>query len=75
MAKNGQLSFRQEEESGESDATSLGHIGIFVRGVLGSLDVLLVDQHLNALLDNGDGRGETCLQQGNITSTLLACIK
>ena len=58
----------------DSDATSLGHVGIFVRGVLGSLDVLLVDQHLNALLDNGDGRGETCLQQGNITSTLLACI-
>ena len=57
MAKNGQLSCRQKEESVGSDATSLlGHIGIFVRGVLGSFDVLLVDQHLNALLDNRDGR-------------------
>merc|ERR550517_2113887 len=45
----------------DSDATNLGHVGIFVSGVLGSLDVLLVDQHLNALLDNGDGRGKTCL--------------
>ena len=61
MAKNDELSSCQKDESGDSDATSLGHVGIFVRGVLGSLDVLLVDQHLNALLDNGDGRGKTCL--------------
>ena len=39
----------------------LGHIRIFIRGVLGSFDVLLVDQHLDALLDDGDGRGEARL--------------
>ena len=46
----------------DSDATSLGHVGIFVRGVLGSFNVLLVNQHLNALLDNGDGWGKASLK-------------
>ena len=69
-----QLSSCKMEEGGDSDATSLGHVGIFVRGVLGSLDVLLVNQHLNALLDDGDGRGETCLQRGDVQSNMLTCI-
>ena len=56
VAKNGQLSCRQKEE--RADVTSLSHIGIFVRGVLGSFNVLLVDQHLDALLDDRDGGGE-----------------
>ena len=60
MAKNGQLSCRQKEE--RADVTSLSHIGIFVRGVLGSFNVLLVDQHLDALLDNGDGWGKASLK-------------
>ena len=63
MAKNGQLSCRQKEESSREWRYSLCHIGIFVCGVLGSFDVLLVDQHLNALLDNGDGRGKARLKQ------------
>jgi len=39
----------------------LSHVGIFVGGVLRSLNVLLVDQHFDALLDDGDGRGEARL--------------
>ena len=41
---------------------SLGNVGIFVCRVLGSLDVLLVDQHLDALLDDGEGGRKPGLQ-------------
>ncbi len=39
----------------------LGHVGVLVRAVGGPLNVLLVNQHLDALLDDGDGGRETSL--------------
>ena len=44
-----------------AQVAKLGHVRIFVRRVLGSLNILLVNQHLDALLDDGDGRGEARL--------------
>ena len=38
---------------------SSSHVGVFVCGVLGSLQIGLVDQTLDALLDHGHGRRET----------------
>ena len=49
-----------------AQVAKLGHVRIFVRRVLGSLNILLVNQHLDALLDDGDGGGESCLQQCNM---------
>lgn len=37
----------------------LCHIAVFVRRALASLDVLLVDKNLNALLDHADTRVES----------------
>ena len=41
----------------------LRYVGVLVSRVLCPLDVLLVYQHLDALLDDGDRRGEPGLQQ------------
>jgi hypothetical protein len=39
----------------------LGHVGVLVRAVGSPLNVLFVNQHLDALLDDGDGGRETSL--------------
>lgn len=43
---------------GENARRGLGHVAVLVRRGLAPLDVLLVNQHLDALLDHADTRVE-----------------
>jgi hypothetical protein len=49
--------FRYEYSSG------LGHVRVLVRAVGRALDVLLVNEHLDALLDDRDGGSEPSLNK------------
>ena len=48
----------------------LSHVGVFIRRVLSPLNILLVYQHLNTLLDDGDGGSKPCLQNSICTQTM-----
>lgn len=55
----------------QSQLKTLSHIRVFVCAVLCPLNILLVYQHLDTLLDNGDRRSKACLKKFIIR--LLKC--